>query len=261
MRSSGLVWLGVLLAHIVALAAQGQEANPFEGDGSAIDAGRVLYASRCPECHGADAKGLSGPDLTRVWVEGATDERVFATIRDGVPNSIMPPNVAPDAEIWAIVAFLRSISTVPPFDYPSGNAARGREVFATSCAGCHKVGSVGGALGPDLTRIAEVRSLEALVRSIRAPDETIAEGFRAVTLVTRDRERVRGIVKGEDAFSIQVLDVDGRLQGFRKADLREIRRDEQSLMSDFDPGTLSQQQFDDLLAYLATLRSDHATHE
>jgi putative heme-binding domain-containing protein len=247
-----------LLVCAACLAAHAQTANPFEGDTAAIDAGGVLYASRCPECHGADAKGLSGPDLTRLWTEGASDERVFTTIKQGVPNSIMPPNAAPDNEIWAIVAYLRSISTVPPFDHPAGNAARGRAIFAESCAGCHKVGADGGVLGPDLSRIAEVRSLEALIRAIRDPSDSIAEGFRTVTLVTRDRNRVRGIVKGEDAFSIQIVDVEGRLRAFRKTDLRDILREERSLMSESDGSTLSQQQLDDLLAYLATLRSDHA---
>jgi putative heme-binding domain-containing protein len=175
-----------------------------------------------------------------------------------VPDSIMPPSGAPDAEIWAIVAFLRSISTVPPFDHPSGDAQRGRLVFNGMCAGCHRVGGVGATLGPDLSQIAEVRSLETLIQSIRAPNESIAEGFRAVTIVTRDRERVRGIVKAEDAFSIQVLDVGERLRGYRKAELREIVREERSLMSELDLNELSPREFDDLLAYLATLRTDDA---
>ena len=68
-----------------------QQANPLEGDPAALRAGRELYAARCADCHGADALGKAGPDLTRLWIEGGTDERAFATIRNGVAGSIMPP--------------------------------------------------------------------------------------------------------------------------------------------------------------------------
>ena len=81
-----------------------QQLNPFEGDAAAVTAGAALYAGRCAECHGADAKGSRGPDLTQRWAKGATDESTFATIRNGVPGSIMPPSAAPDHELWAIVA-------------------------------------------------------------------------------------------------------------------------------------------------------------
>ena len=250
-----LVTAGLLLLPVVMRA---QSANPFEGNADAINAGAALYASRCPECHGADAKGLSGPDLTRLWSAGTSDERVLATLRNGVPNSIMPPSTAPDTELWAIVAYLRSISTVPPFDYPPGDAARGRDVFVAHCARCHRADGVGATLGPDLSRIAAVRSLEALIQALREPDDAIAAGFRAVTIRTRDREEVRGIVKAEDAFSIQLLDLDQRLRAYRKADLREIVHEKRSLMSELDTSALSREEFDDLLAYLATLRAGAA---
>jgi hypothetical protein len=43
--------------------------------------GARLYAVRCADCHGADATGVRGPDLTRVWARGAADDRVLQTIR------------------------------------------------------------------------------------------------------------------------------------------------------------------------------------
>ena len=257
---SGTSLLALVLVACWPSIGGAQSANPFEGNADAIAAGGVLYASRCPECHGADAKGLSGPDLTRLWSEGGNDARVFETIQSGVPNSIMPPNNAPDAEIWAIVAYLRSISTVPPYTHPSGDVARGRVVFAAECAGCHRVDGIGATLGPDLTRIAESRSLEALTQAILAPSEAIASEYRTVTLVTRNGARVRGIVKAEDAFSIQLLDLDERLRAFRKTDLREIVREQQSLMSELDANRLSSAQLDDLLAFLSTLRGDSGSH-
>ena len=44
-------------------------------------AGGTLFAERCGACHGADARGQNGPNLTTLWTAGATDDRVFQTIR------------------------------------------------------------------------------------------------------------------------------------------------------------------------------------
>ncbi len=73
--------------------------------------GASLYGEACAACHGADAKGLNGPDLTTLWASGATDDRVLQTIRRGVPGSIMPASTAPAEELRAIVAYLKTLAT------------------------------------------------------------------------------------------------------------------------------------------------------
>ena len=54
-------------------------------------------------------------------------------------------------------------------------------------------------------------------------------------LVTRDGQQIRGARKSEDPFSIQIMDTRERLQGYLKADLREVSRDPKSLMPDYGP--------------------------
>ncbi len=166
----------------------------------------------------------------------------------------MVPSAAPADEIWAIIAYLKSISTVPPFEVEGGDAMRGREVFAAECSACHSIEGHGGRLGPDLSVIAQARSRESLTSSIREPDAVIPLGYRAVTLVTSDGERIRGAAKSEDAFSIQLVDTNQRLQGYFKSELVEIVRETESLMPEFGRDELGTRDFDDLLAYLATLR-------
>lgn len=73
----------------------------------------ALFAERCAACHGADACGQNGPNLTTLWASGATDDRVFQTIRRGVPGSVMPPSDASDEEIRAVIAFLKTLAASP----------------------------------------------------------------------------------------------------------------------------------------------------
>lgn len=82
----------------------------------------------------------------------------------------------------------------------------------------------------------------------------VLDGYQPVVLVTRDGQRIRGVKKNEDAFSVQVMDANERVQGYRKTDLREFANDTRSLMPDFGRDRLSERDLDDLLAYLASLR-------
>src|SRR5262245_9104518 len=240
-----------------AAAAQAQR-NPRAEDPAAVRAGAAMYRERCAECHGDDAKGVRGPDLTRLWTSEASDARVFQTIRQGVAGSIMPPSTAPDDEIWAIAAYLRSISTTAAPTDARGSAASGETTFWATCGACHHVGDRGGRLGPELSRIGSSLSREALTTAIRSASASMAAGYESVTIVTREGQRIRGARKAEDAYSIQIMDTRERLQGYVKSDLREVRRDSESLMPSFGPDKLSDRDLDDVLAFLGTLRSDAA---
>ena len=243
-----------LLFLVVPISLSAQSANPYEGNRAAIRAGGALFGNECATCHNGDATGLNGPDLTQLFALGVSDSRIFRSIRQGVSGSSMPSTEAPDQEIWAMVAWLKSISTVDPFE-SSGDAEQGREIFNETCMGCHRVSGEGGSLGPDLTRIALVRSRDVLARAIRQPAASVARNYLTVTLVTGSGERVRGLRKGEDAFSIQVMDTNQRLQGYIKADLAELIYEDTSLMPAFNTNRLSDTQLDDLLGYLGSIQA------
>src|SRR5262245_44565242 len=238
---------GIFGVLVLALAVVTAAQNQSQPDGAA------LFRERCADCHGADAKGGRGPDLTRLWQSDGADERALGIIRSGVPGSIMPPSTAPDEELRAVVAHLRSIS-VARVEVVSGNAATGEELFTANCARCHRGNGHGGFLGPDLSRIASTQSNQVLTRAIREPSASFVAGYEPVTLTMRDGQQVRGTRKGEDAFSIQIMDLRGRLQGYSKTDLRDVTRERKSVMPDFGPDRLSDSNLNDLLAYLAKFR-------
>src|SRR5262249_14514571 len=179
-----LVVLVVLAAGSLALAqapatvppaANPAANNPHLGNRESIRSGMALYRTRCADCHGLDASGYRGPDLVALLAGGMTDERLFQTIRKGVPGTEMPASTdAPNDDLLLIIAYLRSVSTVAPSETPIGNVDNGARLFSAQCASCHRVGGRGGRLGPDLSRIGAARSRAALVREIRTPSEWIA---------------------------------------------------------------------------------------
>ena len=58
-------------------------------------------------------------------------------------------------------------------------------------------------------------------------------GYQGVTLVTAAGQTIQGAVKGEDAFSVRIMDTREELRGFLKSDLRSLVEDARSLMPDF----------------------------
>ena len=60
--------------------------------------------------------------------------------------------------------------------------------------------------------------------------------------------------KNEDEFSIQVMDLRQRIQGYVKANLTEVVAEKQSVMPAYGPAQLSDGDLDDLLSYLSILR-------
>ncbi len=86
--------------------------NPLAGDATAIRQGQNMYRGQCAVCHGIDAKGYRGSDLTTGdWVHGGSDPQIAKTIADGVPGTEMPGHRdLSDDEVWKLVAYLRTLS-------------------------------------------------------------------------------------------------------------------------------------------------------
>ncbi|MCL5022784.1 MAG: cytochrome-c oxidase, cbb3-type subunit II [Nitrospirae bacterium] len=85
--------------------------NPYEGNRESIEEGKKLFAENCSVCHGADAKGKLGPDLTTKKKKfGDTDGDLYASIAKGRPGG-MPDweKTLGSEKIWKVIAYLRGI--------------------------------------------------------------------------------------------------------------------------------------------------------
>ncbi len=261
-RALTFAWL---IAAGVGLGAQAQDRpipadlpakNPLEGNAEAIQAGQGQFRARCADCHGIDAKGVRGPDLTGLRANGATDQRLFRTIRLGVTGTEMPA-VNPrtlDEDIWRILAYLSTLS-VPAPSVARGNAENGARIFKAQCSSCHLVNGEGGRLGPDLSRVGASRARASLVRQIRGANEDFRQGYEPVTLTTPEGQQVRGVKKNEDLFSVQVMDTRERIQGYQRDSLKSVVNGTRSAMPVYTAEMLSESDLDDLVRYLESLRA------
>jgi putative heme-binding domain-containing protein len=235
-----------------------QEVNPLAADPRAAGAGGTIFRAQCATCHGADAKGIEtieAPDLTLMFTRPeVNDSAAFQIIREGIPGSIMPPHAFPEAEVWMLVSYLRSVAIAGTANEIDGDPRRGMTLFNGNCARCHRVDNVGGSLGPELSSITNRRSQDALTNSIRNPSASIGRRYKPVTIVTQYNERIQGTIKSEDAFSIQIMDSNQSLRGFRKDLLRELNHEDVSLMPAFPESVLSSDDINDVLRFLQSER-------
>lgn len=111
-RKRAVAALAVAALGVGPAVADGDK-NPHAGDAGAIAEGKRLWADAgCYACHGADAQGAVGPDLTDdEWRYRPTDRTVFNAIAKGRSGTVMVgwSEMLSDDEIWKIVAWIRSL--------------------------------------------------------------------------------------------------------------------------------------------------------
>jgi putative heme-binding domain-containing protein len=232
--------------------------NLLAGNAEAIEAGRGMFRVYCTPCHGIRGGGGRGPDLTRgTFSAGDKDSDIFRAIYDGVDGTEMQSYslVFGHEGVTKLVAYIRSIARAESTP-PHGNAALGDKLFweKGGCGKCHVVGSRGGHLGPDLTRVGRQRSLAYLRESVVAPSADLTAGYFTVTVVTMDGKSITGVQRGYDNFSAQLVDLAEKFYSFQRSEVRSMKREYRSLMPDGYERVFSATEMDDLLAYLVSLR-------
>lgn len=219
--------------------------------------GREIYNRSCTMCHGQDGTaGDRAPALAAQRRYLRTSEQdLFDAIKNGIPGTLMPSSPLPDGDISKMVAFIRILRATAIDSPVDGNEARGREIFHSKgrCTECHVVNGRGGLLGPDLSLIANQKSVRALREALTVAKPMIPAGYQPVQITTKDGQSIRGVVRNENNFSLQVLDSEGKIHLLERDELRKIDYQRQSLMPANYDKTLNETEFRDLLAFLSRL--------
>jgi cytochrome c oxidase cbb3-type subunit 3 len=232
------------------LQASAQHETAFD-----VEDGARVFRQSCANCHGPDGNEIPGIDLGRgVFKAAKSDEDLVAVIRKGVPGTPMPATNMSEEQAKKVVAYLRATAATKTTATAVGDAARGNAIFdgKGGCAKCHRVSGVGSRIGPDLTRIGQLRRSADLERSLVDPAAEVLPTGRFYRVVTRDGGTVTGRLLNIDTFTIQMMDAKEQLRSFTKSNLKE-HGFIPSPMPSFK-STFNTQELADVVSYLVSLK-------
>jgi len=274
LATTGLAALALILTTRLAAQSDRAEAqqNPFSAQPAAIAAGKTLYTAQCQNCH---------PTGIAAYQRGGADGEIFLNIRNGIANTLMPPfaQLSTD-QTWQIVAYMHTLATpaaaAPATAPATGDPANGKLVFEgkASCLTCHQFNGKGLAVGPDLT--SSTLTADQIVAAINNPNTAAApaaaggRGGRGggrgggnvaratVTATTADGKVYKGTRKSQDTFTIQFTDTTGQYRSFDRADLKDLKIDNTSLMPSDYATRLTAAEIRDVAAYLKSAADPNA---
>jgi putative membrane-bound dehydrogenase-like protein len=137
-------------------------------------------------------------------------------------------------------------------DVLAGDAAQGKEVFKENCMQCHKVGSLGFDVGPDLVTVAQ-GGADKILLNILDPNREVNPQYINYIVETSDWETHTGIIASETAASITLRRANGVEETILRNSIDEIRSDNLSIMPDGLEEAIAPQAMADLIAYLSSL--------
>ena len=140
-----------------------------------------------------------------------------------------------------------------------GDIRRGQAVFnssTTACSSCHSIGYRGGKLGPDLTRIGQIRTERDLLESIVFPNASFVRSYESVLVKTKSGEIHNGVLRKEDNDEV-LLATDARTEvRIARSEIAEMRPGTVSVMPSGLDEQLTQRELADLLAFLKNTRRE-----
>ncbi len=151
---------------------------------------------------------------------------------------------------------IRRLETLLP-TLQGGDSARGQAVFNSAkvaCISCHAIGYMGGHIGPDLTRIGQVRSERDLLEAILYPSASFARGYEPVVIRTRSGQVHTGVLRSNDLPDEVVVATERDETRVPRRDIVDMQPGTVSLMPQGLADQLTHQELADLLAFLRSMQ-------
>jgi mono/diheme cytochrome c family protein len=246
------VVLSLVLAPLAQNAPPRQDSAPA-GDQALIQQGEETFSENCATCHGDDATGGRGPDLTHAKSvqQDNHGELLTPILKNGIPDKKMPNLSLTADEINGLIAYLHSIRA-PAQNANSldcagsrtpgpGDAESGKAYFDGKCAGCHSAGG-------DLHGIGSKYPLPGLQAHVLCPEKT-----PVATIIVSSGEKYSGAVVQNDESDIAIRDAAGKVRSWPKHEVKVETQDVLAVHQEALQGH-SDSDLDNLLAYLGSLK-------
>lgn len=138
-----------------------------------------------------------------------------------------------------------------------GDPRKGLQVFRDRralCLTCHRVGSEGERVGPDLSQIGAARTRADLLEAIVMPSASFARGFEPYVVTTTGGKVYTGIIARQTGEAVYLRTADRAEVRLPRAEIEEIAPGKESIMPQGLDRVLTAEELRDLLAFLASLK-------
>ncbi len=143
-----------------------------------------------------------------------------------------------------------AIAKLMPLVDQKGDAAKGKVLFNTTCAVCHKFGDFGADIGPGLTGMGAHGAGE-LLGAIVDPNAEVDPSFVGWNIETKDGQLFNGVIESENPTTITLKSLAG-VQQVKVADIKKRENTGRSLMPEGFEG-LGGEPLRDIIAYMQSV--------
>ena len=163
------------------------------------------------------------------------------------------------AKLWGVVrptpegrkALIETYRTkLGPESLKGADLSKGRAVFKSVCANCHKLFDDGGDIGPELTG-SQRSNLDYFLTNVLDPNASVARDYQVKVFAMEDGRILSGIVKAEDDRSVTLRTATDTLV-LPKSEVGERKESGESMMPEGLLNNLKEDEVRDLVAYLAS---------
>lgn len=139
-----------------------------------------------------------------------------------------------------------------------GDAERGRKLFFTTsgvqCRNCHKIGTEGTEVGPNLDQIGKKYDRAQILENILNPSKQIEDKYLTYVVETKQGQVHSGILVSKSADKVVLKDANNKLIEVPAGDVDVLAAQQKSLMPDLLLRDLTAEQVADLTAFLSSLK-------
>lgn len=222
--------------------------------------GAQRFMEYCAGCHGADGHG--GDKAPSLVAPANTAKRsnseLFRIVHDGTTGGMPPFAQIGDANIARVLEYVHrlarnSLSTEGPADPgATGDADAGRTLYfgKAQCSNCHLMRGQGGFIARNLTNYGRTHGAEAILEAITDPDVPLVPSSQVVVVTTNTRQKITGVLRNEDAFTVELQTEDGRFHSLPRNDVADLHYTGHSLMPRDYGKRLSSKELNDIVRFL-----------
>lgn len=236
-----------LLARVNRILADIKDAPPV------LQSAIVTSLASSPE--GKDlvfAKVRQGQIFSRVLMEPKVKERMLFNISaqqkrnyDELTANVESVNADRDKAIGMMMGLYNTSTR----ENKLPSLEEGHAAFVLNCSPCHKIGTEGGNIGPNLDGVSKWGP-QALATKIIDPNRNISEAFRTYTIKLKDGKVLSGLYRRDEGAVMVFADAAGQEFNVVKNDIAGRTASKLTLMPDNFRNKLSQTEFNAIVNYL-----------